>query len=106
MNLIHNTLTFAKENGEVNIRIQLFSKKSKWILNYYDDGKGLPESFHFDPQKMFNRGDEESKGAVLGFSCAMKWLGPWMQNSNCLGQRSKSFMQLSKYLKEIYLNIK
>lgn len=67
MNLIHNTLTFAKEKGEVNVRIQLLNQRSKWILHYYDDGKGLPNSYSFDAQRMFNRGDEESKGAGFGF---------------------------------------
>lgn len=67
MNLIHNTLTFSKANEEVNVRIQLKDAGSKWMIHYYDDGKGLPDTYTFKAQKMFNRGDEESKGAGFGF---------------------------------------
>ena len=68
VNLVHNSLTFASENNANPVlKLELFRNKGKTILEFSDQGPGLPENYKLNPKQMFQRGSVNSKGAGFGF---------------------------------------
>lgn len=89
VNLVHNSLTFASENNaNPRMKLELFRNNGKTVLEFSDQGPGLPENYKINPKQMFQRGSVKSKGAGFGFflcqSIAAKIKADFsVENSNC-----------------------
>jgi len=89
VNLVHNSLTFATENNaNPGMKLELFRNKGKTVLEFSDQGPGLPENYKINPNQMFQRGSVNSKGAGFGFflcqSIAAKIKADFsVENSTC-----------------------
>lgn len=68
VNLIHNSLTFAKNNGNLLLlKLTLYRSGKSTILEFSDNGTGLPETYILNHNQMFQRGSVRSRGAGFGF---------------------------------------
>lgn len=69
VNLIHNSLTFAniKDSLHPELKLELYKIGNKTVLEFTDKGPGLPSTYEFKANQMFQRGSPKSKGAGFGF---------------------------------------
>lgn len=68
MNLMDNSLKYRRENVDSYIRIYVYTNKLKdnLIIQFSDNGLGIPRNIHDKIFNMFFRGTEVSKGSGLG----------------------------------------
>ena len=68
VNLIHNSLTFAKHKGPILLlKLALYRSGANTVLEFSDNGPGLPETYMLNYNQMFQRGSVRSRGAGFGF---------------------------------------